>query len=260
MSLFVKMGWDILFIHKVFFRNSITFLIFAVKIFRSGESLKAASPENLKYLILRSVLGLAGVLLFFYSIENLSLADSSMLNRLSPFFVIIAASVMLKERITFSNLPLIIIAFTGAALIIKPEFSLSVLPALAGFITAILAGITYTIVRLLKNRETPDKIIFYFSGISVVVMIIPSIIFYRPYTLYQAIILVLIGIFATGGQYFLTLGFQSYRAGELSLVTYSQILFASVLGLIFFNELPDIYSIIGGVLITVSAALFYLKK
>ncbi len=98
-------------------------------------------------------------------------------------------------------------------LIIKPQFDFSVMPALAGTSGAVFAGIAYTIVRLLKGQEPPYKIIFYFSGISVLLIIIPAMLQFRSYSLYNWVILFLIGVFATGGQYFLTIGFQSYRAG-----------------------------------------------
>ena len=83
---------------------------------------------------------------------------------------------------------------------------------------------------------------------------------FRDYSFYNWGILFLIGVFATGGQYFLTIGFQSYRAGDISLVTYSQIVFSLILGRLFFSELPDIYSAAGGVLIAASAAVLYLRK
>lgn len=260
MGLFVKKGFDILYIHKVFFRHLVTFIVILVLLLIRKESFKPASNANLKLLIIRSLTGLAGVFLYFYAIANLSLADSTMLNKLSPFFVIIAASFILKEKMKTSNIPLLITAFTGAVLIIKPQFNYTVLPALAATVGSVLAGISYSLVRLLKNRETPYKVIFYFSGISVLLIAFPAFLQFRYYYLYNWIILLLIGVSATGGQYFLTIGFQSYRAGDISLVTYSHIIFSLILGFFFFSELPDVYSIIGGVLITVSAAVLYLRK
>ncbi len=260
MSLFVKLGTDISYIHKVFFRHLVTFILISAVLLKIQEPLRPSSGNNLKLLIIRSLAGLSGVFLYFYSIANLSLADSSILNRLSPFFVIIAASVILREKIKLSNIPLLIAAFSGAVLIIKPQFNYSVLPALAGTVGAVFAGIAYSIVRLLKGRETPYKVIFYFSGISVLLIAFPALMQYRSYSLHNWVILLMIGIFATGGQYFLTVGYQSYRAGEISLVTYSQILFSLILGLFFFSELPDIYSVAGGILIIVSASVLYLKK
>ena len=260
MSLMVKTGFEIAYIHRVFFRHCVTFILISIIMITKKESFKPDSSVNLKFLVIRSLTGLTGVLLYFYSIINLSLADSAMLSKLSPFFVIIAAGFILKERIKLSNIPLLVTAFTGALFIIKPQLNLSVLPALSGTAGAVMAGVSYSIVRLLKGRETPFKVILFFSGISVFLLFIPALMQFRTYSLYNWGILFLIGVFATGGQYFLTIGFQSYRAGDVSLVTYSQIIFSMLLGLVFFRELPDVYSVFGGILIIGSAAFLYLKK
>ena len=260
MSLMVKAGADIAYIHRVFFRHFVTFILISAIIMGRNETFKPESAGSLKFLVIRSLTGLAGVLLYFYSIINLSLADSAMLSKLSPFFVIIAASFILREKMKLSNIPLLLTAFSGALLIIKPQLDFSVLPALAGTAGAVLSGISYSIVRLLKGRETPYKVILFFSGISVILLFIPALLQFRTYSLYNWGILFLIGVFATGGQYFLTLGFQSYRAGDVSLVTYSQIIFSLLLGLVFFGELPDLYSVSGGFLIIGSAAVLYLRK
>ena len=260
MSLTVKAGSDIAYIHKVFFRHFVTFILISSILIIRKESFKPVSLENLKYLVIRSLTGLTGVFFYFYSIMNLPLADSAMLSKLSPFFVIISAVFILKEKIKLSNIPLILTAFAGAVLVIKPQLSYSVLPAISGTAAAVLAGISYSIVRLLKGRETPYKVILYFSGISVILIFIPAVLQFRTYPLSSWLILLLIGVFATGGQYFLTIGFQSYRAGDISIITYSQIIFSLILGFLFFSELPDVYSAAGGVLIIGSAAVLYMRK
>jgi len=63
-----------------------------------------------------------------------------------------------------------IIAFIASMLIVKPKFDYSILPALAGFGTAVLSGATYTIVRYLRNKETPATIVFFFSFTSLVLL------------------------------------------------------------------------------------------
>ncbi len=260
MSMFVKYSSGINFIHKVFFRNLITFSVISAVMRVKGIGITPELPVNLKYLVLRSMAGLCGVILYFYSIENLTLADSSMLNKLSPFFIIISAAFFLNEKIHISRIPLILSAFAGALMIIKPEFDLKILPALSGALSALFAGTAYTVIRFLNNREPPERIVFYFSGLSSLFLLLPSLLLFQHYGAVQIVFLLLIGVFATGGQYFLTLGFQSYRAGEVSVVTYSQILFSFIFGFLLFNELPDLYSISGGILIITSGVILYLKK
>ena len=91
-------------------------------------------------------------------------------------------------------------------------------------------------------------------------MFFPSILSFDIYRFSQLLILGLIGIFATGGQFFITKGFQTYNAGEISIVGYSQILLSFIIDIFIFKEFPDFYSLTGGCLIVLSGIIFYLKK
>jgi drug/metabolite transporter (DMT)-like permease len=99
------------------------------------------------------------------------------------------------------------LVFAAATLIIKPKFDLSVLPALAGFVGAAVAGAAYTLVRYLGSREKPATIVFFFSLISVLGMI-PAVAanFVMPKWLEFAALLAT-GVFAAGGQFGLTYTF-----------------------------------------------------
>lgn len=170
MSFFVKMAGDIPNIEKVFFRNSVSMIAALIMIKKAGfNNVKLfGSRSSQPLLILRSLLGVMGVILNFWAINNLILADSTMLNKISPFFVTIFAVLILKEKMSKLQPVVLVLVFLGALLIIKPKFEMSVLPALAGFISAAGAGGAYTIIRFLKDKEAPATIIFYFSLFSVI--------------------------------------------------------------------------------------------
>ena len=167
MSVTVKYVTGIPLFEKVFFRNLIS-LVVAFFMLKKSSAPMFGRRENQLALLARSIFGLAGVVLNFYAIANLTLADSSMLGKLSPIFVTIMACIFLKEKIDNKQILSIIITFLGALLVIKPEFSLEMLPSLSGIMSAASAGVAYTLLRYLKDKESPDTIIFYFSLISVV--------------------------------------------------------------------------------------------
>jgi drug/metabolite transporter (DMT)-like permease len=167
---FVKLAGDLPSYEKVFFRNIISLLIAAFICYKNG-SILLGKKESMKFLISRSLLGAIGMVLYFYSISHLILADAAILNKLSPFFVTIFAVIFLKERISKIQVPSMIIIFLAALLIVKPRFELSILPALAGFSSAIFAGAAYTLVRVLGKKERPETIIFVFSLITTLLML-----------------------------------------------------------------------------------------
>lgn len=124
MGAMVKLSGDIPLFEKVFYRNLIS-LAMAYFMIRKSKMSFFGKGENQKYLISRSLLGLLGVVLSFYALNNLVLSDANMLNKISPFFVTLFAAVFLKEKLSKIQIPVLIIVFTGALLIIKPQFSLT---------------------------------------------------------------------------------------------------------------------------------------
>ncbi|MBV1821489.1 DMT family transporter, partial [Bacteroidales bacterium MSK.15.36] len=146
MAALVKLSGDIPSIEKAFFRNSVSLVVASYMIFKNKQK-PWGKKENRKYLILRGVMGTIGLICYFYCIDNMILADSSMLNKMHPFFTIIFAVAFLKEDISQIQIFSLILSFIGALFIIKPKFDMSVIPALVGVASAAFSGAAYTLVR-----------------------------------------------------------------------------------------------------------------
>lgn len=257
MSVTVKYVTGIPLFEKVFFRNLISLGV-AFFMLKKSSAPMFGRRENQLALLARSSFGLAGVVLNFYAIANLTLADSSMLGKLSPIFVTIMACIFLKEKIDSKQILSIIITFLGALLVIKPEFSLEMLPSLAGIMSAAASGVAYTLLRYLKDKESPDTIIFYFSLISVVFTAPFALAEYVQPTFIQLGLLLATGVFASVGQFGITYAYKFAKATEVSIYNYSAIVFGIILGFIFFGEIPDTLSLLGGAIII--AVAFYIFK
>ncbi len=261
MGAMVKFAGVIPLFEKVFYRNLVSLGIACIMIKKTKVSF-FGKKENQKYLLSRSLLGLLGVILSFYAINYLVLSDASMLNKISPFFVTLFAVFFLKEKLTKIQIPVLIIVFIGALLIIKPQFNLSVVPSLAGFLSAMFAGSTYTIIRFLRDRENASTIVFYFSFVSVVVMFPLMMLNYQKPTMIQFIYLLGIGIFAGIAQFALTNAYRYAPASEVAIYDYTSIVFSAIIGFIVWSEVPDFLSIMGTVIIIATAifAFIYNEK
>ena len=257
MSVTVKYVTGIPLFEKVFFRNLISLGV-AFFMLKKSSAPMFGRRENQLALLARSSFGLAGVVLNFYAISKLTLADSSMLGKLSPIFVTIMACIFLKEKIDSKQILSIIVTFLGALLVIKPEFSLEMLPSLAGILSAAASGVAYTLLRYLKDKESPDTIIFYFSLISVVFTAPLALAEYVQPTFIQLGLLLATGVFASVGQFGITYAYKFAKATEVSIYNYSAIVFGIILGFIFFGEIPDTLSLLGGAIII--AVAFYIFK
>lgn len=275
MILFIRMLPELPFTQKVLFRNLISLVIAFIVLDKAVLKSELCPPKGTRWLLTsRCLMGLAGVLLNFYAIGKLPVAESTMLNRLSPFFVTFFASLFLKEHLRRVDKTALVLVFLFALMIIKPRFDLSVLPAFCGFLSGACAGGAYTILRALKGKISPSVIVFYFSLSSVVLMLLP--IFYFAWlnpdseqlanffmmpNLKQGLLLLGIGLGASGGQFCITNAYRFAPAGEVSIYNYTGLVFSLLLGWFVLGEWPDIWSITGSVMIVLIAlSLFVYNK
>ncbi len=255
MGLFVKLSGDLPIIQKSFFRNAVA-MIFAFVVITKNHDWELPKGKNTSYLLIRAVAGTLGILCNFYAVSKINLADASMLNKLSPFFAVVFSVFILKEKANWKQFLAVTLAFVGALFVMKPTFSFEGLPAFLGFLGGLAAGLAYTYVRKLTiNGFKGSLIVFYFSMFSCVVTL-PWLIFdFTPMSSSQWLYLILAGLSASGGQFFITSAYSKAPAKEISVYDYSQIIFTTLLSLIVFGDLPDILSFIGyGIII--SAAIF----
>ncbi len=259
MNTFVKFSGDLPAVQKSFFRNFIALMAAAGILKKTGLGFKP-QRKNIKLLIVRSITGTVGILGNFYAVGKLGLADASMIQKLSPFFAIIFSFLFLKEKVRLYQIFCVFGAFAGSLFVIKPGTNVDIFPALIGVLGACGAGSAYTAVRALGNKgEKGPIIVFFFSSFSCVVTL-PYILFnYEPMSLYQLSMLLLAGLSAAGGQFSVTAAYQNAPAKEISVFDYSQVIFAAAFGFIFMGELPDIYSVLGYIIICGVSIIMFLN-
>ena len=255
MSAFIKLSGDLPNIQKVFFRNLVSAIIALFLIIKHKGSF-TGKKENRKILIYRSLFGTIGIIFNYYAIDNLVLSDANMLNKISPFLVVVFCALILKEKINLKQILAIIVAFIGALFIVKPSFDIRVVPYIIGFLSAVFAALDYTCVRMLGNKEEYYTIVFFFSTFSLVTVLPMFIYVYEPMTTMQFVYLILAGIFASLGQFGVTLAYKYAPAKEISIFDYSNIIFSAILSIFLFGVYPDKLSVVGYFIIF--AAAFYM--
>lgn len=249
MTFFVKCSGNLPTMQKAFFRNAVAMIVSIILLARSEEGFYI-KKSSWPCLFLRSLCGTVGLILNFYAIDRLGLADSNILNKLSPFFAIVMSVFLLKEKANKVEWLSVAIAFIGAIFVIKPSFQFTSVYGLIGLLGGLGAGVAYTFVRKLgKQGERGPVIVMCFSTFSCLVTVPFLILNYVPMSMEQWIFLLLAGAAATGGQLSITKAYTKAPAKEISVFDYSQIVFAAFLGFLFLHEIPDCYSIIGYVII-----------
>jgi len=198
----------------------------------------------------------------YYAFTAMSLTDAITILNLSPFFTFFFAGIFLKEKLHFRQIPFFIFAFLGGLLVIKPGLRLDMLPALIALVAAICIAVSHVSLRHLRLTDHYLVIVNYFAYVSGVVSLIILLVqksFQLP-SLPDCLVLILLGGVGLLALIALTKAYQLAPASLVSLYTYSQIIFASVFGLLFFKEIPDIFSITGASIIIISGYLNYRYK
>ncbi len=263
MSFFVKLAIDVPSVQKAFYRNfvAVIFMFFILlkkvksKTVTEGNEFKynlklMLKPKESKLLLLRSILGTLGIVLAFYTIDNMMLADSTIISRTSPFFTVITASLFLGEKLNKRVGISMILSFIGILLVIKPTFDVVLVPYIVAIIASAIAGVAYTILRLLGSKgEDSDIIVFYFSVFATISLFPLTYVIYKEMDLINTIYVFLAAMAALVAQTSLTRAYSLAKANDISVYLNLQVIFSAILGLIFFSEIPDIYSLIGYVII-----------
>ena len=261
MGIFVKLAGDLPAVEKSFFRNLIAAIIAVIVLIKEKQPIVIGRKNYLPMLI-RVLAGTIGILGNFYAVSHIMVADASMLSKLSPFATIIFSMIILKEVPKRYQVFCLLLAWTGAMFVIKPGFSGNSMGMAAGLIGGVGAGLAYTMVRTLGSNGVPQAVIvFCFSTFSCLSMVPLMIIrYHEPINKYQLLMLLGAGLAAAGGQFSITGAYRYAPAKEISIYDYSQIIFTTIMGLLIFRELPDLYSFIGYAIIITASLIIFLKS
>lgn len=205
--------------------------------------------------LVRVALALIALLGGFTAVVNMPLAEATALGFAKSFFITLFAMIILKEKVGPFRWAAIVIGFVGVAVMLQPGaigYSLYGLFAIAG---AAAAGLVMVIIRLLSKTESSSSIIGYqVFGVGLVTLI-PAIMVWTQPTLIEWLIILAVGIVSFFAQ---KSNIYAYKHGEASLLAsldYVRLLFATVLGFMLFDQLPQLTTWIGASII-IAAAVF----
>ena len=247
-------------VRKGFFRNVVAFAITAPLFLGKGGLSFALPKRGLGLLVLRSLLGTAGIFANFYAVSHIRLCDALMLNKLAPFFTVVFAALFLGERTSLRQILALVGALVGAALVIQPRAEVvSAFPALCALAGGISAGGAYACVRALGRMKTdPRVVVLFFSAFSCLASL-PFLVFrFDPMSIPQLAILLAAGASAAIGQFGITAAYRFAPPREIAAWDYTNVIFAAVLGFFAFGQRPDPYSIVGFAMIV--AMLFVSRR
>lgn len=265
MNLMIPLAGPIPTIQKMFFRNLVAMVVSLWLVYHNHRKkpLKELTQPQIipwKLLFLRVLLGTLGVFCNYYALDYLFISDASVLNKIAPFATLIFSAIFLKESLTKTHFAALCLALIGVLFVTKPSLSSPyLLPYIIGILGGVFAGGAYTCVRSLTQKGVSSPIIILaFSCFSCIVCIPWLLMNGVAMSLQSSLALISVGLAASVGQLGITYAYQLAPAYEISIFDYSAIVFTGILGMIFLKQIPDIYSLIGYLIIFLAALMTFL--
>ena len=209
--------------------------------------------------ISRGLLFISSLLMAIYSYTQVGLIVTHALMAVFPLLTVLLSGLFLEEKITRIKIVAVGVGFVGVIIIINPinlEFSLvSVLPLISAVTFAIYAVLT----RKVASTDNTETSFFWVSIVSAMAITIPSPLFYKPIMFSDLYFLILLCMFSLVGHFLLTNAYRHAEASVLQPFAYFHLFFASIVGIIFFQDPLTISTVAGGGLI-VSGGILISRK
>jgi len=203
---------------------------------------------------LRGVAHSMGVGLWFYAMARIPIADVTAMNYLSPIYVTLGAALFLGEKLALRRVMAILVALLGALIILRPGFRELGPGHFAMLFTAIAFGGSYLLAKMLAGRCSAGLVVAMLS-ITVTIGLAPVALsnWVTP-TPWELVVLFGVAALATGGHYTMTMAFKAAPLAVTQPVTFLQLVWAVLLGVVFFAEPFDPWVILGGMVIVAAVS------
>ena len=190
-----------------------------------------------------------GVMLWFFGMTQIPLAEVTAMNYLSPVYVTLGAALFLGERLALRRVAAVIAALVGALIILRPGFREVGAGHIAMLVAAVFFGASYLLAKRASAMTSPGIVVAMLS-LSVTLGLAPlaARVWVTP-TLYELAILSAVALVATGAHYAMTLAFRAAPLTVTQPVTFLQLVWAVLLGAVFFDEGVDVFVVLGGMVI-----------
>ncbi|XP_034414257.1 solute carrier family 35 member G1 isoform X1 [Cyclopterus lumpus] len=228
------------------------------------------------YLVLRGFIGSNAMILLYYAVQQMPLADATVIMFSNPVFTSLLAWIFLKERCTIWDCVFTVFTISGVLLIARPPFLFGehrrgiegnyanhIKGTIAAFAGAVGAAFTFVVLRKMGRSVHYYLSVWYYAVIGLIECIITVSILGEwkiPYCGRDRWLLMLIAVLGIAGQTFLTKALQIEKAAPVALMRTIDVVLAFIFQFIFFNRAPTMWSLGGALCVVVSTSGVALQK
>jgi len=238
-------------VQTAFFRAFFSVLLLAPMIL-TGR-VKPWQSQRIQGHFWRTAMGTTSMVLGFYAVSMLPLADATALAFSQPLFSVVLAALVLREKVRWRRWSATIVGFIGVLVMVRPGSGSLQPGAAVALLNALASATSILLVRRLSDSEKPLMILTQFALFSTLLLAGPAIWFWKWPSAWGWALAIGVSISATIGQYFWV---QAFAVGEMSAVApfdYLRLPFAVFVGWMIWSEMPVIWTYVGAAIVIASA-------
>lgn len=232
----------------IFLRNLIALPFAAAIAWKIGGRAALRSYRPVAHLV-RGAIWIAAAALFFTGISLLGLAEATVLIFAAPVFITALSALILKEEVGWRRWAAVLVGFAGVLIVVRPGGSAFQAASLLPVATAFLYAILMISARWVDPRESIWTMMLYLTGAGMAIAALAMPFLWRPVHVEHLGLFVGIAIFGTAGITLITQAFRMAPAVVVAPFDYTALLWATLLGWIFWREIPDAMTYAGGAVI-----------
>ena len=239
-------------IFQLLFIKYIFTLLLSCSEAKRKNNYKFWQSNNVKLQVLRSFFSIIESGCFVLAFRYLSLADVHSVGSLTPVIIVTLSAFILKEKVSPKTWIAIFVGFLGVLIILRPGLSIFDIKSLLPLMAAFFLGLYQVVTRKVSENDSTETSLFYTSLIGFIVMSILAFVYWQPLTLNSYFLFTGIGIFFSMGIYFQIIALSKARASIIQPFHYTLIFWAIILGYLVYDDLPDMPTIVGAIIIAAS--------
>ena len=208
--------------------------------------------NNLKLQVIRSLLSILESGFFVLSFKHLSLANAHSIGALAPIIIVVLSVFILNERVSMKTWIAIFAGFIGVLIIIRPASDVFSVNSFIPLLAAFFLGLYQIATKKTSEYDAPEVSLFYSSLVGIIITSIMAFNFWQPVNFNSLFLFAPIGLFFSLGIYFQIIALKNARASIIQPFHYTLIFWAIIFGFFFYDDIPDLFTIIGAIIITTS--------
>jgi drug/metabolite transporter (DMT)-like permease len=253
-----QLGGEIHAFELVFFRSVGAVVILAPWMLRRG--VRTLGTRRMPLYGLRVFFAYTAMVMLFYALGEMPIADVYALQYTIPLFTILLAVLILKQPTDRHGWAACFIGFAGALIVMRPGIIELTLAAICALASAFMSAGSNTTIKLLSRTESPEIITVYTNLLMIPLAFVPMLFFWATPSWEQAPWIVGVAVFGSVGGYCFTRSVSAADARVVQPFQFTRMIFATGLGFLMFGEFPDIWTWVGAAVIFVSSYYIVIRE